>query len=476
MEYYCCFVVFFVTLQKKEMDNKQATLELGTKPVGKLLMQYAIPAIIAMTASSLYNMVDSIFIGQGVGAMAISGLAITFPFMNLSAAFGAAIGLGASTLMSVKLGQKDYRTAENILGNTITLNIIIGVTFGVVCLMFLDPILRFFGASDQTIVYARDYMEIILLGNAITHLYFGMNSALRSASKPRHAMYATMFTVVLNTILDPLFIWTFGLGIRGAAYATVLSQLVALIWQFWIFSNPKELIRLKRGIYSLRGDLVKNIIGIGISPFSMNVCACMVVIFINNQLVRFGGDMSVGAYGIANRIVFIFLMFVMGINQGMQPIAGYNYGAQKLDRMMQVVKLSIIAATVIMILGWFLAMLAPRQCVSLFTTDQHLIDTTVHGMRIMMVMLPIVGYQMVITNFFQCIGKVKISIFLSLSRQLLFLLPALALLPIWFELDGVWLAQPVSDLIASVVTAWIMIVYMHKFKLQHKENQYGRQE
>lgn len=476
MEYYCCFVVFFVTLQKKEMDNKQATLELGTKPVGKLLMQYAIPAIIAMTASSLYNMVDSIFIGQGVGAMAISGLAITFPFMNLSAAFGAAIGLGASTLMSVKLGQKDYRTAENILGNTITLNIIIGVTFGVVCLMFLDPILRFFGASDQTIVYARDYMEIILLGNAITHLYFGMNSALRSASKPRHAMYATMFTVVLNTILDPLFIWTFGLGIRGAAYATVLSQLVALIWQFWIFSNPKELIRLKRGIYSLRGDLVKNIIGIGISPFSMNVCACMVVIFINNQLVRFGGDMSVGAYGIANRIVFIFLMFVMGINQGMQPIAGYNYGAQKLDRMMQVVKLSIIAATVIMILGWFLAMLAPRQCVSLFSTDQHLIDTTVHGMRIMMVMLPIVGYQMVITNFFQCIGKVKISIFLSLSRQLLFLLPALALLPIWFGLDGVWLAQPVSDLIASVVTAWIMIVYMHKFKLQHKENQYGRQE
>ena len=476
MEYYCCFVVFFVTLQKKEMDNKQATLELGTKPVGKLLMQYAIPAIIAMTASSLYNMVDSIFIGQGVGAMAISGLAITFPFMNLSAAFGAAIGVGASTLMSVKLGQKDYRTAENILGNTITLNIIIGVTFGAICLMFLDPILRFFGASDQTIVYARDYMEIILLGNAITHLYFGMNSVLRSASKPRHAMYATMFTVVLNTILDPLFIWTFGLGIRGAAYATVLSQFVALIWQFWIFSNPKELIRLKRGIYSLRGDLVKNIIGIGISPFSMNVCACMVVIFINNQLVRFGGDMSVGAFGIANRIVFIFVMFVMGINQGMQPIAGYNYGAQKLDRMMQVVKLSIIAATVIMILGWFLAMLAPRQCVSLFTTDQHLIDTTVHGMRRMMLMLPIVGYQMVITNFFQCIGKVKISIFLSLSRQLLFLLPALALLPIWFGLDGVWLAQPVSDFIASVVTAWIMIVYMHKFKLQHKENQYGRQE
>ena len=458
------------------MDNRKATLELGTKPVGRLLVQYAVPAIIAMTASSLYNMVDSIFIGQGVGAMAISGLAITFPFMNLSAAFGAAIGVGASTLMSVKLGQKDYKTAQNILGNTITLNVIIGLLFCIVCMLFLDPILRFFGASDQTIVYARDYMEVILAGNAITHLYFGMNACLRAASKPRHAMYATIFTVVLNSILDPLFIWPLGLGIRGAAYATVLAQLTALMWQFWIFSNRRELLHLKKGIYKPRADLVRNIIGIGISPFSMNACACVVVIFINNQLVKYGGDMAVGAYGIANRIAFVFVMFVMGVNQGMQPIAGYNYGAQRLDRMMQVVKQSIIAATTIMVTGWLLAVFAPYHCVRLFTSDEQLLSMSIDGLRILTIMFPIVGYQMVITNFFQCIGKVKISIFLSLSRQLLFLLPALALLPIWFGLDGVWLAQPVSDFIASVVTAWIMIVYMHKFKLQHKENQYGRQE
>ena len=457
------------------MDNRQATLELGSKPVGKLLMQYAIPAIIAMTASSLYNMVDSIFIGQGVGALAISGLAITFPFMNLSAAFGAAVGVGASTLMSVKLGQKDYETAENILGNTITLNTIIGIVFCIVCLFALDPILRFFGASDQTIVYARDYMEIILIGNAITHMYFGMNAILRAASKPRHAMYATIFTVLLNTLLDPIFIWVLHLGIRGAAYATVLSQLVALIWQMWIFSDRKEMLHLKRGIYSLRADIVRNIIGIGISPFSMNACACLVVIFINNQLVKFGGDMAVGAYGIDNRIAFIFIMFVMGVNQGMQPIAGYNYGAQKLDRMMHVVKLSIFAATVIMLCGWLLAMLVPYQCVSLFTTDCKLIQTSADGLRILMVMFPIIGYQMVVTNFFQCIGKVRISIFLSLSRQLLFLIPLLIILPMFFGLNGVWASLPASDLIASIVTAWIMIVYMRKFRLQHNDKVYGNE-
>ena len=220
------------------MDNKKATLQLGTEPVGKLLWQYASPAIVAMVASSLYNMVDSIFIGQGVGPMAISGLAITFPFMNLSGAIGACIGVGASTYLSVKLGQKDYSKALKILGTSTLLKIITGIVFGALCLIFLDPILRFFGATDNTIPYARDYMQIILLGNVFTHLYFGMNALLRAASKPRHAMYATIFTVVLNTLLDPLFIYTFDMGIRGAAVATVLSQTVAMCWQIWIFSNP----------------------------------------------------------------------------------------------------------------------------------------------------------------------------------------------------------------------------------------------
>ena len=245
------------------MDNKEATLQLGTQPVGKLLLQYALPAIVAMTAASLYNIVDSVFIGQRLGPLAISGLAITFPFMNLASAFGAAVGIGAATSISVKLGQKDYATAENILGNTITLNLIIGIAFSIVTLLFLDPILLFFGASHATLPFARDYMVIILAGNVFSHMYFGMNAILRAASKPRLAMFATIFTVLMNTLLDYIFIILFDWGIAGAAYATILAQIIALVWQMKVFSNPKELLHLKRGIYRLRRDLVKNIISIG---------------------------------------------------------------------------------------------------------------------------------------------------------------------------------------------------------------------
>lgn len=450
-------------------DNKKAALELGTKPVGKLLMQYAIPAIIAMTASSLYNMVDSIFIGQGVGPLAISGLAITFPLMNLSAAFGAAVGVGASTFISVKLGQKDYDTAKHILGNTMTLNLIMGLGVGLVCLLFLDPIIRFFGASDQTIPYARDYMVIILLGNVITHMYFGLNSVLRAAGKPKHAMSATIFTVVLNTLLDPLFIYTFGLGIKGAAYATVLAQSLALIWQLYIFSRPKELLHFKRGTFRPQPSIIRNIIAIGLSPFSMNVCACIVVILINNSMVHYGSDLAVGAYGIANKVAFIFVMINMGVNQGMQPIAGYNYGAMRYDRLMKVVKYSIIAATAIMTTGFIIAMTIPGPCARLFTTDPTLIDLSAKGIRYIMVAFPVVGYQMVVSNFFQSIGKAKISIMLSLSRQLLILLPLLLILPTMFGINGVWFSMPVSDTLSAIMAAWIMIVHMRKFKKQHNE-------
>lgn len=437
--------------------------------MGKLLLQYALPAIIAMTASSLYNMVDSVFIGQGVGAMAIAGLAVTFPFMNLSAAFGAAIGIGSSALLSVKLGQKDYSIAQRILGNNVTLNIIVGIMLTVVGLLFLDPILMFFGASEQTLPYAREYMEVILLGNAVTHLYFGMNAVLRAASKPRQAMYATIFTVLLNTALDPLFIYTFQMGIRGAAVATILSQSVALMWQFRLFSNKQELLHLKRGIYGLKSHIVKNIIAIGMSPFAMNVCACVVVIFINNGLLRHGGDMAIGAYGIVNRIAFVFVMICMGLNQGMQPIAGYNYGAQHHDRLMRVLKLAIISATVITTTGFLVAMLAPRICVSLFTHDEELITISVKVMRIIMCMFPIVGYQMVITNFFQSIGKAKVSIFLSLSRQLIFLLPPLIVLPRFWGIDGILWSMPLSDTMAAVVTAIVMTIYVRKVRTRRAE-------
>lgn len=446
------------------MDNKQATLELGTKPVGKLLAQYALPAIVAMTASSLYNMIDSIFIGQGVGALAISGLAITFPLMNLSAAFGAAVGIGSSTCISVKLGQKDYAVAENIFGNSFTLNLIVGVLFGLVTLIFLDPILYFFGASEHTIPYARDYMLVIMSGNVVSQTFLGMNAVLRAASKPRQAMAATILTVILNIVLAPIFIWPLNMGIKGAAIATILSQAVALVWQLKLFSNQNEILHFQRGIYKLKSSIVKNIVSIGMSPFAMNVCACVVVIFINAGLSKYGGDLAVGAYGIASKVSFIFVMVTIGLNQGMLPIAGYNYGAQRYDRLKRVLKLAMITATVITSTGFIIAEFFPYQCARLFTTDQTLIGMAIEGIRIHMLAFPIVGCQMVITNFFQCIGKAKISIFLSLSRQMLFLLPLLIILPPIMKVDGVWTAMPISDTVASVVAFIMMANYLRKVK------------
>lgn len=310
-------------------EVKGAAMELGTERIRKLLVQYAVPAIIAMTASSLYNMVDSIFIGHGVGALAISGLALTFPLMNLAAAFGSLVGVGAATLVSMRLGQRDYETAQRILGNVVVLNLIIGISFGLLTLVFLDPILYFFGASDATIGYAREYMSVILWGNVVTHMYLGLNAVLRAAGHPRKAMYATILTVTINAILDPLFIFGFGWGIRGAAIATVLAQILALVWQFRIFSDRNELLHFRRGIYRLKGKIVRNVLAIGMSPFLMNLAACFIVILINKGLKEYGGDLNIGAYGIVNRLGFFFVMIVMGINQGMQPIAGYNYGARQ---------------------------------------------------------------------------------------------------------------------------------------------------
>lgn len=446
------------------MDNKQKALELGQKPVGQLLWQYALPAMVAMVASSLYNIIDRSVIGQVVGPEAIAGLGITFPFMNLSAAFGAAVGVGASTCISVKLGQRDYATAQHLLGNTVTLNTIVGFLFMAVSLIFLDSILRFFGASDATLPYAREFMQVILLGNMVTHMYFGMNAVLRAAGKPRHAMYATLFTVGCNIVLVMAFVWWFRWGIRGAALATVVSQSLALCWQMWILSDKRELLHLKRGVYRLKADLVRNIIAIGISPFLMQSTSCVIVIFMNNQFVRYGGDMAVGAYSIANSMVMVFFMFVMGVTQGMQPIVGYNYGAQKYDRMMRCLWLAIVVATLILLFGWTLSMLFPREMARIFTTDPVLLEMAAHGIVLDMLVFFVVGSQAVITNFFQCIGKVKISIFLSLARQLIFLLPMAYVFPLFWDLDGVWYSMPASDFIAFAFTIPILMWHIRKFK------------
>ena len=445
------------------MADIKGAAALGVEPVGKLLRQYAVPAIVAMTASSLYNMVDSIFIGQGVGPFAISGLAITFPLMNLSAAFGALVGVGCATLLSVRLGQKDYDTSFKVLGNCVTMNVILGSILTVLAFTFLDDILYFFGASEQTIPYARDYMQVILLGNVITHLYMGLNAVLRSSGHPQQAMYATMVAVLVNVALDPLFIYVFDMGIRGAAVATVISQSISLVWQLKIFANKQELIHFRRNSFKLRRRIARDTITIGMPQFLMNMAACLVVLLINQGLVRFGGDLAVGAYGIINRLVFVMVMIVIGFNQAMQPIAGYNYGANQMPRVMQVLKLTMIAATVVTTTAFLVFLLGAEYVVRAFTTDDELARLSAEGLRIVVTVFPIVGFQMVVANFFQSIGKPGKSIILSLSRQVLVLIPSLLILPQFFGVKGVWWSLPLSDAISTVIA---VVLILREIRLQ----------
>ena len=446
------------------MTAQKTPTALGTESIGKLLMQYAVPAIIAMTASSLYNMVDSIFIGHGVGTMALSALALTFPLMNLGAAFGALVGVGAATLISVKLGQKDYDTAQRVLGNVFVLNVLLGLAFTIIVFPFLDPILYFFGGSDETVEYARQFMEIILLGNVVTHLYLGLNAVLRASGHPKQAMYATIATVAINTILAPIFIFMFDWGIRGAAIATVSAQVIALLWQLKQFNNANELLHFRRGIFRLKRKIVFDSLAIGMSPFLMNLAACLIVILINQGLKKYGGDLAIGAFGIVNRLVFIVVMIVMGLNQGMQPIAGYNFGAKLYDRVNKVLKLTIIYATCVTTFGFLVGMLAPNLVVGIFTSDAELTELSATGLRITVMFFPIIGFQMVTSNFFQSIGMAGKAIFLSLTRQMLILLPCLLILPHFFGVAGVWYSMPVSDLLASLIALVMLVYQFRKFK------------
>lgn len=427
-------------------------LELGTQKISRLLKQYALPAIIAQIASSLYNMVDSIFIGQGVGPLAISGLAVTFPLMNLSTAFGTLVGAGAATMISVLLGQKNYAAANKVLGNVVSLNVIIGLAFMIVALIFIDPILYFFGASENTLPYAKEYMKVILYGNVITHLYFGLNAAMRSTGNPRKAMGLTIFTVIFNAILDPLFIFVFDMGIAGAAWATVIAQTAAFIVVLTHFNDRKKEVHFEKGIFRLDMRVAKDSLAIGFGPFLMNSAACLVSLFINQQLRKYSGDLGIGAYGICNRINFMFVMICMGLNQGMQPIAGYNYGARKYSRVKEVYWKTARLAVVVTVLGFLVTELFPRSVTGIFTKDAQLLDLSSSGIRIMNIMLPIVGFQIISSNLFQSLGMVRKSIILSLSRQLLFLLPCLYFLPMAFGDKGIWLSYPVADAFASILT------------------------
>ncbi|NCC98801.1 MAG: MATE family efflux transporter [Bacteroidia bacterium] len=451
------------------MSNNDS-LSLGTERIWVLLRQYAVPSIVAMTASSLYNMVDSIFIGQGVGTLAIAGLAITFPFMNLAAAFGAMVGVGASTVISVKLGQKDVEGAEHAMGNVVLLNIMIGLIFMVVSLSFLDNILIFFGASEATLPYARDYMKIILYGNLITHVYLGLNAVMRSSGYPRSSMYTTLFAVVINGLFNYLFIFVFNMGIKGSALGTVLAQILALLVVLWHFSRPSTFLRFKLSMFKFRLTVARNILAIGLSPFFINVCACLVVMLINNGLKTHGGDLYIGAYGINNRIIFFFIMIVMGLNQGMQPIVGYNYGARKLDRVMSGFKMTVISAVAVTTIGFLICQCFPKSVISLFTKDSELIEISEHALRIITFIFPVVGYQMVATNLFQSVGLAKKAIFLSLNRQMLFLIPFLIVLPKFFGAEGVWWSMPMADFVSSIVVSILLIHQIKQFKAEYQKN------
>ena len=435
------------------------TAELGTAPVHKLLWKYALPAIIAMTATSLYNIVDSIYIGHGCGALALGALTVAKPFMDICAAFGSLVGVGASSLLAIYLGEKDYDRANRVLGNVIVMNIILSSIVMAVGLVWLDPILFAFGASEDTLLYAHEYMEIILYGNILTHIYFGLNAMLRSAGHPRFSMAATIVAVTVNIILDPIFIFGLDMGVRGAALATVISQAVAVVWQLTKFMDKGELVRFHRGIWRLNKHITFRALAIGMSPFLYNIAHCFVVIIINNQLKAFGGDMAIASYGVINRLTFVFAMMVMGLNQGMQPIAGYNYGAKHYDRMLKSFYLTCLYATGVMGIVFILGECFPELITKMFTHDPLLIDLTVRPMRIICSTMLIIGFQMVTGNLFTSIGKAGKAIFLSLTRQVIYLIPLALILPRVFmdPLDGVWWSIPVSDTL-SAVTAVIVLL------------------
>ena len=444
------------------------TTELGIAPVNKLLFQYAMPAIIAMTATSLYNIVDSIYIGHGCGALAFGALTVAKPFMDICAAFGSLVGVGASSLLAIYLGEKDYDKANRVLGNVIVMNVILSAIVMAVGLVWLDPILYAFGASADTIVYAHEYMEIILYGNILTHVYFGLNAMLRSAGHPRFSMTATIVAVIVNIILDPLFIFGMGMGVRGAALATVISQGIAVVWQFTKFMNKNELVRFHRGIWRLNKEITFRALAIGMSPFLYNIAHCFVVIIINNQLKNFGGDMAIASYGVINRLTFVFAMMVMGLNQGMQPIAGYNYGAKKYDRMLQSFYLTALYATGVMGIVFFLGECCPEIVTRMFTHDPVLVAQTIKPMRIICSSMLIIGFQMVTGNLFTSIGRAGKAIFLSLTRQVLYLIPLVLWMPTLFmdPIDGVWWAIPASDTLSAITAIIILLLSRRSLHMQ----------
>lgn len=445
--------------------SSNTPITLGTESIGKLLIQYSVPAIIASVATSLYNIIDSIFIGQGVGPLAISGLAITFPLMNLVIAFCMFIAAGGAAISSIYLGQKDYRRATNVLSNVVKLSFIHSIVFGGLSLLFLDEILYFFGATDSTIEYAREFMRIILYGTPISYIFIVLNNLMRATGYPKKAMILALLSVLVNIILAPIFIFVLNWGIGGAALATICGQAISLVWHIIHFREKSSFVHFDKNHNKFSWSIIKNVYSIGLSPFLMNVCACIVVIFINKALLETGGndgELAVGAYGIVNRVGMLFVMIVFGITQGMQPILGYNYGANNWERVKRTLNIGFIVGLLVTTLGFIVGELIPQQIASLFANDDTLIDISTTGFRISFMFFAVIGGQIVIQNFFQSIGKPMISIFLSLTRQLLFLIPTLLIFPRIWGVEGVWTSLAVSDILAFIVATITLVIIMRR--------------
>ena len=451
-------------------DKKSNIYQLGNEPVGRLLWQYSLPAIVGIVVMSLYNIVDRIFIGQGVGSDAIAGLAITFPVMNLSAAVGTLIGAGAAARISIVLGQNDKQKAEQILGNSLVLTLLFGFIYIFFFAIFLDDILRLFGASDVTLPYAHDFMAYILPGMLMSNLTFSFNNIMRASGYPTRAMVTMFIGAGLNVILAPTFIFGFDMGIKGAAIATDIAMTISMLFVMSHFFSKKSELHFKPGIYRLHWAIFTSITAIGAAPFCVNMAGSAVNGIVNNLLHHYGGDNAVGALGILMTYAQLLVMVVIGITQGMQPIIGYNYGARKFNRLKKAYWLSVAAATAVTTIGCVGAQVCPHWIARAFTTDAELIANTSVALRIGMVIFWAVGFQIVSTNYFQSLGLAGKSIFLSLTRQILFLLPLIYFFSKIWGLTGIWIAYTSSDFIATLITGIMIVSQMKKLKKLQAEN------
>ena len=449
------------------MENQQA---LGTESVGKLLLKYSVPAIIGMLVNALYNVVDRIFIGNipGVGPLAITGVGVTMPIMSITLAFAMLIGIGCTTNISINLGQGKKEDAQKIIGNGITLSIIISLILSIIGIVFGNQILHLFGASDQTLYYAKSYIYIILAGTVFNTLGFTLNNTIRGDGNPKLAATIMVVGCITNVILDAVLIFVFNLGIQGAAIATVISQIVTALWGLMYYVKGKSNLTFEKSSLKLDKSLVKSIIAIGIAPFSMQIATSLVQVISNNALKMYGGDLAIGAMATISSISMIFLMPIFGLNQGSQPIIGFNYGAKQYDRANKAFKISALISIVILTAGWVLVQLSPETVIGMFNKDPKLMDISVNGIRIYLFMIPIIGISITGSNYIQSVGKAKIATVLSLLRQVILLIPMILILPNFFGLNGVWYASPISDFLSTAITAYILYRELKSYKKEEK--------